>query len=126
MRIVGPRTSIRSIYMSIKSKIIDILRSHVAAVDMPSPARFSPDTPYNALPPLPPRVELETKAVMKALVGARAALAELKQAGELIPNPARDCDRHSEGARHRAEESDHRQSRVHATRGRGTARRPAG
>jgi Fic family protein len=29
---------------------------------------------------------LETKAVLKALVGARAALAELKQAGELIPN----------------------------------------
>jgi len=42
--------------------------------------------PFNALPLLPPKVELETKAVMKALVGARAALAELKQAGELIPN----------------------------------------
>ena len=53
---------------------------------MPSRARFSPDGPYNALPPLPPKVELETKPVMKALVGARAALAELKQAGELIPN----------------------------------------
>ena len=53
---------------------------------MPARARFSPDTPYNALPPLPPKVELETKPVMKALVGARAALAELKQAGELIPN----------------------------------------
>jgi len=48
--------------------------------------RFSPNTPHNALPLLPPRGELETKAVMKALVGARAALAELKQAGELIPN----------------------------------------
>jgi Fic family protein len=55
---------------------------------MPSRARFSPDTPYNALPPLPPSVDLETKPVMKALVGARAALAELKQAGELIPNQA--------------------------------------
>jgi Fic family protein len=53
---------------------------------MPSRARFAPDAPYNALPPLPPMVELETKPVMKALVGARAALAELKQAGELIPN----------------------------------------
>jgi Fic family protein len=49
-------------------------------------ARFSPETPYNALPLLPPKGELETKVVMKALVGARAALAELKQAGELIPN----------------------------------------
>ena len=47
---------------------------------------FRPRTPFNALPLLPPRVELETKPVMKALVGARAALAELKQAGELIPN----------------------------------------
>ena len=55
---------------------------------MPSRALFSPDTPYNTLPLLPPRVELETKPVMKALVGARAALAELKQAGELIPNQA--------------------------------------
>src|SRR5688500_9880681 len=53
---------------------------------MPSRARFSPDTPYNALPLLPPAAELETKPVMRALVGARAALAELKQAGELIPN----------------------------------------
>ena len=53
---------------------------------MPSRARFSPETPFNGLPLLPPKVELETKPVMKALVGARAALAELKQAGELIPN----------------------------------------
>ena len=53
---------------------------------MPSRARLSADTPYNALPQLPPKAELETKLVMKALVGARAALAELKQAGELIPN----------------------------------------
>jgi Fic family protein len=53
---------------------------------MPSRARFPAETPYNALPQLPPKAELETKPVMKALVGARAALAELKQAGELIPN----------------------------------------
>ena len=53
---------------------------------MPSQAQFSAEKPYNALPQLPPKAELETKPVMKALVGARAALAELKQAGELIPN----------------------------------------
>lgn len=47
---------------------------------------FPPKLPNNALPQLPPKAELETKLVMKALVGARAALAELKQAGELIPN----------------------------------------
>jgi hypothetical protein len=51
---------------------------------MPTRTRFSAETPYNALPQLPPKAELETKPVIKALVGARAALAELKQAGELI------------------------------------------
>jgi cell filamentation protein, protein adenylyltransferase len=45
-----------------------------------------PDAPYNALPELPPAVELETKLVLKQCIPARAALAELKQAGELIPN----------------------------------------
>ena len=53
---------------------------------MPSRARFSAEIPYNSLPLLPPKAELETKPVMKALVSARAALAELKQAGELLPN----------------------------------------
>ena len=46
------------------------------------------DRPYNALPRLPPPVELETKPVLKQCVTARAALAELKQAAALIPNPA--------------------------------------
>ena len=55
---------------------------------MSSKAHFHAARPYNALPPLPPKADLETKLVMKALVGARAALAELKQAGELIPNQA--------------------------------------
>src|ERR1035437_3724453 len=45
-----------------------------------------PDQPYNALPLLPPKAELETKAVLKQCIPARAALAELKQAAELIPN----------------------------------------
>ena len=45
-----------------------------------------PPSKIGPLPALPPKAELETKSVMKALVGARAALAELKQAGELIPN----------------------------------------
>ncbi|MCC7544355.1 MAG: Fic family protein [Aquabacterium sp.] len=44
------------------------------------------ETPYNQLPPLPPRHDLESKAVLKACITARAALAELKQAAELIPN----------------------------------------
>jgi Fic family protein len=47
---------------------------------------FDPTKPYNDLPLLPPQVELETRAVLKACIEARAALAELKQAGALIPN----------------------------------------
>jgi Fic family protein len=44
------------------------------------------DKPWNQLPSLPPAAELETKAVLKQCITARAALAELKQAAELIPN----------------------------------------
>ncbi len=47
---------------------------------------WRPDGPYNALPDLPPAVDLETKLVLKQCIPARAALAELKQAAELIPN----------------------------------------
>jgi Fic family protein len=48
---------------------------------------WEPARPYNALPPLPPRgVELETRAVLKRCITARAAVAELKQTAELIPN----------------------------------------
>lgn len=42
--------------------------------------------PHNALPDLPPGVEVETRAVLKACVEARAAVAELKAAGLLVPN----------------------------------------
>ncbi len=48
---------------------------------------WHPERPYNDIPRLPPRVELETREALKACITARAALAELKQAGELIPNP---------------------------------------
>ncbi|MFO8046505.1 MAG: Fic family protein [Halomonas sp.] len=47
---------------------------------------WRPGQPYNGLPPLPPAEELETPAVLKACIPARVALAELKQAGELLPN----------------------------------------
>lgn len=49
---------------------------------------FDPAKPYNDLPLLPPAVDLETRATLKACIEARAALAELKQASHLIPNPA--------------------------------------
>lgn len=47
---------------------------------------FYPDRPYDDLPALPPSVEIETRAVLKACVEARAALAEARIAGQLIPN----------------------------------------
>lgn len=47
---------------------------------------WRPDQPYNNLPPLPPAADLETRTVLKQCIPARAALAELKQAAELIPN----------------------------------------
>ncbi|KAB2920135.1 MAG: Fic family protein [Hyphomicrobiaceae bacterium] len=42
--------------------------------------------PYNDLPLLPPRIELETRPVLKRCVTARTALAELRLAGHLIPD----------------------------------------
>ena len=47
---------------------------------------FNPTKPYNQLPSLPPAMELESRAVLKACIEARAAIAELKAAGRLIPN----------------------------------------
>lgn len=47
---------------------------------------WSPSQPFNHLPHLPPVQELETKAILKQCIEARTALAELKQAAELIPN----------------------------------------
>lgn len=49
---------------------------------------WRPEQPHNQLPALPPARELESRAVLKACIEARAALAELKQAAELIPNQA--------------------------------------
>ncbi|MEM9158620.1 MAG: Fic family protein [Verrucomicrobiota bacterium] len=47
---------------------------------------YDPARPFNSLPMLPPEVNLETVSILKACIKARAALAELKQAGELLPN----------------------------------------
>lgn len=49
---------------------------------------WRPEQPFNTLPLLPPKAELETRAVLKACISARAILGELKQAAELIPNQA--------------------------------------
>ena len=47
---------------------------------------FDPSKPYDDLPALPPSVDVESRAVLKACIEARAAVAELKAAGQLIPN----------------------------------------
>lgn len=47
---------------------------------------FQSDRPFNDLPPLQPAQEIETKSVLKACIEARAALAELRVSGRLIPN----------------------------------------
>ena len=49
---------------------------------------WSPEVPYNQLPPLPPEgIDLEPKRVLKMAIEARAALATLAQASRLLPNP---------------------------------------
>ncbi len=49
---------------------------------------FEPARPYNDLPLLPPQKDVETKTLLKVCIEARTALAELKQATALLPNPA--------------------------------------
>lgn len=47
---------------------------------------FDPRIPYNDLPTLPPRLDLESKEVLRQCLRATRALAELKGAGGLIPD----------------------------------------
>ena len=49
---------------------------------------FDREKPHNALPLLPPSVELETKPILRRCIAANKALAELKGAGDVIPNQA--------------------------------------
>lgn len=48
---------------------------------------YSPDKPYNHLPPLPPDADIESPKVLKAAISANRALAELKGKSESLPNP---------------------------------------
>ena len=47
---------------------------------------FDPDKPFNDLPLLPPKQNLETINVLRKAVNANRALAELKGLGDTIPN----------------------------------------
>ena len=42
--------------------------------------------PYNDLPLLPPKADIESKQILRGCISAMSALSALKQAGELIPN----------------------------------------
>lgn len=48
---------------------------------------WEPDVPYNALPPPPDADTLETRPVLRAVIGANSALAKLDQAAVSMPNP---------------------------------------
>jgi len=44
--------------------------------------------PYNSLPSLPPKIELETKEILKASIAATRALAKLDGSIAQLPNPS--------------------------------------
>ena len=48
---------------------------------------YQPNRPYNDLPKLPPSTDIETRAILRSCIASRAALAEMKQAVKLLPNP---------------------------------------
>ncbi|GLU51533.1 Fic/DOC family N-terminal domain-containing protein [Dyadobacter frigoris] len=48
---------------------------------------YHPLHPYNDLPDLPPKVEIETKIILKKTISASRALSELKGAITTLPNP---------------------------------------
>ena len=74
--------SMRSTYLSGHVDGMQFYR-HVQAGAM-----FDPNRPYNELPPLPPTADVETRAILKKWGLARTALAEMRLAGPLIPDPA--------------------------------------
>jgi len=65
---------------STRQQNVSITKSQL---NMPS---FDPNKPYNALPPLPPKADIESKAILKACTDARVELEALRVSGRLIPN----------------------------------------
>lgn len=49
--------------------------------------KYDPLKPYNSLPPLPPKADIETKTILKKTILASRALSELKGAIKNLPNP---------------------------------------
>jgi hypothetical protein len=75
--------------------MIDTSSERVAIAENYRQMTFRPDRPFNDLPLLPPDRNLETRRVLKACIAARTALAELKVAGQLIPNQTQVSNRGS-------------------------------
>lgn len=48
--------------------------------------KFDANSPFNELPDLPPLQDIETKPILKKCIAARAALAEVYKAAEMLPN----------------------------------------
>lgn len=67
--------------------VVSLKRSQPSRTGRPKQS-WRADKPYNEIPLLPPKVDLETKAILKQCIRARAALAELKGAAALVPNPS--------------------------------------
>lgn len=87
MRRKKPNKSTYLIDVSIRSTYPENVSKKERFLNM-SMSSWNPTRPYNDLPLIPGASVLETKAVLKACVEARAALAGLKQGAELIPNQA--------------------------------------
>ena len=49
--------------------------------------KFDRKSPYNSLPALPPRIDIETKAILRKTISAGRKLAELNCALRTLPNP---------------------------------------
>lgn len=47
---------------------------------------FDPKVPYNDLPRLPPKADIETKSILKACIKAQASLVGLRGMADRIPN----------------------------------------
>ncbi len=63
-------------------------RFEVAMKMKPTSSDWRADRPFSQLPALPPKAAIETIAVLKQCIPARAALGELRQAAFRIPNQA--------------------------------------
>lgn len=50
--------------------------------------KFDSNNPYNDLPPIPPKIDVETKTILKKAINANKVLASLKGICSIIPNPS--------------------------------------